>query len=149
MTKPPARLTVAVLAAAAIGLGAPAAYAAFGDGTPASQSDGSPYLATSLFFGTARPDGGQPVTDEEFRAFIDEFVTPQFPAGLTVQDGYGQYRDVHGVIERERSYELTLLYPVAEHDVNDPKIERIRAAYNQNFGQESVARVDDRTAVDF
>ncbi|MBB5157611.1 DUF3574 domain-containing protein [Saccharopolyspora phatthalungensis] len=149
MTKRRVRLTVAALAAAFIGLGAPVASAAFGDDPASAPRVGEAYVETSLFFGTARPGGGQPVTDDEFRAFVDGSVTPQFPAGLTVQDGYGQYRDVNGMIERERSYELTLFYLVAEYAANDPKIERIRAEYNARFGQESVARVDDRTAVDF
>ncbi|KAA5838457.1 DUF3574 domain-containing protein [Saccharopolyspora hirsuta] len=138
-----------MLATALIGVGAPAAYAALGDGAPAPDGRGAPFVETSLLFGTVRPDGGEPVTDEQFRAFVDEVVTPRFPDGLTVQDGYGQYRDANGVIERERSYELILLYPVAEHQDSDPKIEQIRQEYVKRFAQESVARVDDRAAVDF
>ncbi|MGW5645388.1 DUF3574 domain-containing protein [Saccharopolyspora sp. NPDC003752] len=148
MIKSPVRLTAAVLAAGLIGVGGPVAYGALGDGAP-SERAGAAYLETSLFFGTAIPGGGEPVSDEQFHAFVDEVVTPQFPAGLTVQDGYGQYRDAHGVIEREKSFELVLLYPVAEHGANDPKIEGIREEYKKRFAQESVARVDDRTAVDF
>ncbi|CAM5274670.1 hypothetical protein SRIMM317S_06639 [Streptomyces rimosus subsp. rimosus] len=80
---------------------------------------------------------------------MDAYVTPRFPAGLTVQDGYGQYRDSHGTIERERSYELILLYPTSQARPNGPKIEQIRAAYMKRFGQESVARIDDSARVDF
>ncbi|MER7013551.1 DUF3574 domain-containing protein [Saccharopolyspora sp. NPDC000359] len=149
MINPSRRLTTAVLAAALIGVGAPTAYATFGDEAPAQNGRGAPFVETSLLFGTVRPDGGEPVSDEQFHAFIDEVVTPRFPDGLTVQDGYGQYRDANGVIERERSYELVLLYPVAEQRENDAKIEQIRQAYVQRFAQEAVARVDDRTAVDF
>ncbi|MFD7663049.1 DUF3574 domain-containing protein [Streptomyces sp. NPDC059788] len=145
------------LSAALLGAGAPTAYAALADESrPAATAaaspkaaEGRPYIETSLLFGTARPDGGPPVTDKEFHAFIDAFVTPRFPGGLTVQDGYGQYRDAHGTIERERSYELILLYPTSEARPNGPKIEQIRAAYLKRFGQESVARIDDRARVDF
>ncbi|MGW1680031.1 DUF3574 domain-containing protein [Saccharopolyspora sp. NPDC002376] len=143
------RLTTAVLATALIGAGAPAAYAAFGDEAPVQSGRGTPYVETSLMFGTVRPDGGAPVTDEQFHSFVDEVVTPRFPAGLTVQDGYGQYRDANGVIEKERSFELVLLYPVNEYQDTDPKIEQIRTEYTQRFAQESVLRIDDRTAVDF
>lgn len=149
MIKSPVRLTAAVLAAGLIGVGGPVAYGALAEETPAERAGGAAYLETSLLFGTAMPGGGEPVSDEQFHAFVDEVVTPQFPAGLTVQDGYGQYRDSHGVIERERSFELTLLYPAGEYDVNDPKIEQIREEYKKRFAQESVARIDDRTAVDF
>jgi hypothetical protein len=89
------------------------------------------------------------VTDRQFMAFVDRRVTPGFPDGLTVQDGRGQWRDAHGAIERERSYELTLLYPVKEERASDRKIEEIRTSYEEAFAQESVARVDDRVGVDF
>lgn len=152
--RPRLRLAALVLSAALLGAGAPTAYAALADeDRPAAASqkavEGRPYIETSLLFGTARPDGGPPVTDKEFHAFVDQFVTPRFPDGLTVQDGYGQYRDAHGTIERERSYELILLYPTSRSGPNDPKIEQIRTAYMKRFGQESVARIDDRARVDF
>ncbi|CAL9626202.1 hypothetical protein SUDANB105_05962 [Streptomyces sp. enrichment culture] len=54
-----------------------------------------------------------------------------------------------GVIEKERSYELILLYPVAEAAVGDRRIEEIRRDYEKRFAQEAVARVDSRTRVDF
>ena len=41
------------------------------------------FIRTELFFGTAKAEG-EPVTDEEFRDFIDDEVTPLFPDGLTV-----------------------------------------------------------------
>lgn len=149
--KPPALLRLAVLAVstALLGAAAPTAPAHSPAARPPQLAHGSPYVETSLFFGTARPDGGPAVTDRQFRAFVDQVVTPRFPGGLTVQEGYGQYRDAHGTIERERSYELTLFYPASRARPNDPKIELIRAAYAERFAQESVARVDDRARVDF
>ncbi|MFG3498350.1 DUF3574 domain-containing protein [Streptomyces sp. NPDC047928] len=150
-----ARLSVAA-AAALVALGAPAAYATLGDstGTVAAPAVGSgaesePFLETRLLFGTERSDGGPAVTDTEFTAFVDREVTPQFPAGLTVQEGRGQWRDAAGRIVRERSYELILLYPTADAGPAGPKIERIREAYRSSFGQESVGRVDNRVRVDF
>ncbi|MEF3112377.1 DUF3574 domain-containing protein [Streptomyces chrestomyceticus] len=156
--RPRLRLAALALSAALLGAGAPTAYAALAEedrpaataaATPQKTVEGRPYVETSLLFGTARPDGGPPVTDKEFHAFVDQFVTPRFPDGLTVQDGYGQYRDAHGTIERERSYELILLYPTSQSGPNNPKIEQIRTAYMKRFGQESVARIDDRARVDF
>ncbi|MEU6376212.1 DUF3574 domain-containing protein [Streptomyces sp. NPDC046909] len=136
---------------AAVGLllavGAPAAYATLDD--TAVPQRGEAYIETSLFFGTERPDGGPAVTDRQFMAFVDREVTPDFPDGLTVQNGRGQWRDASGRIEKERSYELILLYPVAQAGPGDRKIEEIRRAYEKAFGQESVGRVDDRARVDF
>jgi Protein of unknown function (DUF3574) len=101
-----------------------------------------------LFFGTERRDGRPDVTDRQFMAFIDRSVTPGFPSGPTVQEGRGQWRDVNGTIERERSYELILLCPAAEARVRDPQIERIREACIKAYAQESVARPDEPTLAD-
>ncbi|MFB6503745.1 MULTISPECIES: DUF3574 domain-containing protein [unclassified Streptomyces] len=137
-------------------VGTPVAYAALG-GDPSSAARsaaagatrGKDYIETRLFFGTERPDGGPDVTDGQFMAFIDEEVTPRFPNGLTIQDGRGQWRDSNGVIERERSYELTLLYPASEARVRDSQIERIRDAYEKAYAQDSVARLEERMTADF
>ncbi|WP_063736692.1 DUF3574 domain-containing protein [Streptomyces sp. RTd22] len=122
-----------------------AAYAAL-DEAPAPTT---PYVETRLYFGTERSDGGPPVTEKQFLAFVDRRITPRFPAGLTIQDGRGQWRDANGTIERERSYEVTLLYPTSEARAQHPRIERIRTAYERSFGQESVARADAPARVDF
>ncbi|MGW0651590.1 DUF3574 domain-containing protein [Streptomyces umbrinus] len=148
------RLAVAT-ASALLFAGAPAAYATLTDtGTrptaaTAPAARGAAYVETRLFFGTERPDGGPAVTDGQFMDFVDRQVTPAFPDGLTVQDGRGQWRDRNGVIERERSYELILLYPVGRAKAADPGIERIRDAYEKEFGQEAVARLDEPTRADF
>ncbi|MFG2880757.1 DUF3574 domain-containing protein [Streptomyces sp. NPDC048297] len=110
---------------------------------------GKPYIETRLLFGTERPDGGPAVTDRQFMAFADKEVTPGFPDGLTVQSGRGQWRDANGTIEKERSYELILLYPETQADASDRSIEDIRRAYEKAYGQESVGRVDERAQVDF
>ncbi len=131
----------------------PATSAGFGDAAPppaaAAPAGAEPFAETRLLFGTERPDGGPAVTDREFTAFVDREVTPRFPDGLTVQEGRGQWRGADGAVVRERSYELVLLYPSAQARESSPKIERIGEAYRLQFGQESVARVDDRVRVGF
>ncbi|WP_413115591.1 DUF3574 domain-containing protein [Streptomyces sp. CY1] len=135
-----------------------AAYAALDDPPAATPSGavasgavdrGKPYVETRLFFGTERPDGGPPVTEKQFLAFVDRQITPRFPSGLTIHDGRGQWRDQSGTIERERSYEVILLYPTSEAPTQDPRIERIRTAYERQYPQESVARADAPARVDF
>ncbi|MFJ5263003.1 DUF3574 domain-containing protein [Streptomyces sp. NPDC088387] len=143
-----------VTAGVLVAVAAPtAAYATLdgSDNTAATSAPvrGDQFMETRLFFGTARPDGGPAVTDKQFMAFIDKEVTPSFPDGLTVQSGRGQWRDATGTIEKERSYELILLYPVADARPGDRKIEEIRRDYEKAFGQESVGRADDRIRVDF
>jgi hypothetical protein len=56
------------------------------------------FARTELFFGTAKPGGA--VTEEEFRTFLDEVVTPLFPDGLTVVKADGQFRGADGVASR-------------------------------------------------
>ncbi|MBW8796508.1 MAG: DUF3574 domain-containing protein [Streptomyces sp.] len=129
--------------------GAPAAYTAPAAGRPAAPARGRPYIETRLLFGTARPDGGPAVTGRQFTAFVDKEVTPDFPDGLTVLSGRGQWRDAHGTIEKERSYVLVLLYPESAAKGGDRKIEEIRRAYEKAFAQESVGRVDEHAQVDF
>ncbi|MFE7835207.1 DUF3574 domain-containing protein [Streptomyces sp. NPDC057474] len=148
------RTRVAVAASVCLlAVGAPTAYATLAEdpsaGSVLAPARGTPYIETRLLFGTERPDGGAGVTDEQFMAFVDREVTPGFPDGLTVQEGRGQWRDASGTIEKERSYELILLYPVAAAATSDRRIEEIRGGYLKEFAQEAVARVDDRTRVDF
>ncbi|MDK1471968.1 DUF3574 domain-containing protein [Streptomyces sp. 549] len=110
---------------------------------------GERYSETRLFFGTGRHGGEPPITDAEFRAFLDREITPRFPAGLTLQEGYGQWRDRTGTINGERSYELILLYPATENAERDADIEAIRDAYTTKYELESVGRVDAAVRADF
>lgn len=150
------RLAVTAAVAAVLAVGAPAAYASFatdtrepGTTTTSQVARGKAYTETRLFFGTERPDGGPDVTDKQFMRFIDVEVTPSFPDGLTVQDGRGQWRDSNGRVERERSYELILLYRTSQAHKLDDDIEDIREDYVKRYDQDSVARLDDRLRVDF
>ncbi|WP_418956186.1 DUF3574 domain-containing protein [Streptomyces tritici] len=157
--RPRTRFGLAVVGGLLVLAGAPAAYATLGGEPTAPETAGGAvsaatvrgkaYRETRLLFGTERPDGGPAVTDAQFRAFVDQEVTPRFPDGLTVQDGRGQWRDRNGTIERERSYELVLLYPQSETGARDPLIERVREAYERAYGQESVGRVDLPVRADF
>jgi len=100
------------------------------------------FIRTELFFGTKKPDGTE-VTEEEWDAFLDTVITPEFPDGLTVLTGLGQFRGSDGIIVQERSMVLILLYPRRTRRESGEKIERIRTAYEQEFQQQSVLRADD------
>jgi len=99
------------------------------------------FARTELSFGTAKPGGA--VTEEEFRTFLDEFVTPLFPDGLTVVKADGQFRGADGETIKEQSFVLILLYPVEGHKTSSKNIDAIRRAYMTLHLQESVLRVDD------
>ncbi|MGH3829028.1 MAG: DUF3574 domain-containing protein [Pseudonocardiaceae bacterium] len=106
-------------------------------------ASGTTYASTRLFFGKSIPGGGT-VTDASFAQFLDQEVTPRFPAGFTVVPAMGQYRETNGVIDHEASDMLILIYPRdASSDVSG-KIDEIRAAYDKTFHQESVLREDQQ-----
>jgi hypothetical protein len=123
-----------------------------GQVTPASRDDdvaagracrtGDPFFRTELFFGSQKPDGTF-VTEAEFQQFLNDEITPRFPDGLTLLTGLGQFRGSSGVIQRERSMLLILLYPTGAARKANQNIEQIRAIYERNFQQESVLRADD------
>ncbi|MFJ3880426.1 DUF3574 domain-containing protein [Streptomyces sp. NPDC090077] len=147
-----------LLAAAALLLafGGPAPQTSLGSATAPAASvgadtadTGSAYISTHLYFGTGRHNGHPPITEEEFNKFVADVVTPRFPSGLTLQEGRGQWRDKEGDINRERSYELTVMYPVREARARNADIEYIRRLYCTTWELESVGRADVRAQVDF
>jgi hypothetical protein len=105
------------------------------------------YRRTELFLGLSRP-GGEPVTIREFAGFLREAVAPRFPAGFTVLEGRGQYRDRHGTIVQEDARIVVLLYGPEDRTAG-ARIDAIRRAYAQAFRQESVLRADDTACVSF
>lgn len=106
------------------------------------QVDSELFIRTELFFGRNKPDGTE-VSAEEFADFLNVTITPEFPDGLTVLDGIGQFRDADGIIIQEKAKVLILLYPQNLRKQSSRKIERIRNAYKERFQQQSVLRVDD------
>jgi hypothetical protein len=99
------------------------------------------FYRTELYFGTDIPGGGK-VSAEEWDKFLEAEVTPRFPAGFTVLEGYGQFKDSGGKIVREASIILVLFYPKKQREAVDLKIEELRANYKKQFKQESVLRLD-------
>jgi uncharacterized protein DUF3574 len=90
-----------------------------------------------LYFGRNRPDGGT-VSDSEWQAFLDEVVTPRFPAGLTVVEAMGQWKGQSGHVERERAEVLTVLH--AGDGPARRAVAEVAAEYKRRFHQEAVLR---------
>jgi hypothetical protein len=104
------------------------------------------FWRTELYFGTEKPDGAA-VSDAEWEDFLAREITPRFPDGLTVVEGYGQFHNAAGKIVREKSRVLILLYPRAARKSSHRKIEQIRRAYMRQFQQQALLRVDFRQPV--
>lgn len=99
-----------------------------------------------LFFGLSQSDGGT-ISEEEWREFLADTVTPRFPDGLTVISGNGQWRDSSGEVLREGSKLLIIYAPPGEDGRR--AIDEISEEYERRFNQESVLRVIGSACVSF
>jgi Protein of unknown function (DUF3574) len=98
-------------------------------------------IQQDLFFGRNIAGGGQ-VSEEEFDAFVDKIITPRFPAGLTIFDGDGQFKDSTGKIIEEPSKLVTLF--VEDTPQTKRLINQIVTSYLQQFQQESVLQLTNK-----
>lgn len=99
-----------------------------------------------LYFGRSIPDGGQ-VSEQNWRLFLVDVVTPRFPDGLTVWRAEGQWQDSTGSIIRESTFLLELAHPNEKE--SGRKLKEVIGAYKQRFRQESVLRITDQVRVEF
>ena len=90
-----------------------------------STSTGARWSRSEVFFGMSRPNGPA-ITSAEWQTFVNDVVTPKFPAGLTIVDSTGQWRNAAGTIEQEPSKMLVLLHPA--NPAVESQIDEIRAA---------------------
>jgi len=102
-------------------------------------------VSETLYFGTAKPDGL--VEDGEWTRFLDDWVTPRFPDGLTVLRASGQWRGADGQIVEEPSRVLYLVHPADE--ANERKVEEIAGEYKRRFQQEAVLRTRGAVCVSY
>ena len=101
-------------------------------------------IQAQLFFGR-NVTGRVMISEDEWRQFLDEDVSPRFPAGFSVADIDGQYRNAAGVIVRERSKQLLIVGSGGE----ETKLNAIRDAYKRRFNQESVLFVESPVCAAF
>ena len=87
------------------------------------------------------------VSEEAWRTFLADEVTPRFPDGLTVLDAAGQWRDGSGAIVRERTKLLLVLAQPGENAMQ--RTDQIADTYKRAFGQSSVLRVVTGACVSF
>lgn len=98
------------------------------------------WMRSELYFGLGGADASQEDRRREeaiWREFLDKEVTPRFPDGLTVLDGYGQWMASGGTVpERLQSKVLLILHENTPRRRAD--IEAIRSAWKRIHGDESV-----------
>lgn len=100
-----------------------------------------------LFCGLSIPDGGGEVTEEEWRAFVRDEVTPRFPDGFTMWRAEGQWRERDGDIAREPVLVLEIVHGPGIRD--EDAIMAIAEAWRERFRQEAVLRVTMPARMEF
>jgi len=94
-------------------------------------------LVAELFFGREKA-GRRVVSDAAWSDFLAHVVTANFPDGLTVFDGYGQWRNpATGAIGREPGVKIVLIAVKPSPDL-PARLSAVIDAYKARFQQQSV-----------
>lgn len=104
-----------------------------------------PVTTAQLFFGA--DDAGRPVGEAEWSGFLASEVTPRFPAGLTVWDAKGQWRESHGGVYREGA--KVMLIVLEGRAGERARLAAVIGAYKARFHQRSVLLVERRECASF
>ena len=133
------RSALAVLLAASVlaGCASTARTTASMHGDDARPAQSTGWIRSELYFAVGNEDGTGIIDEARWRAFLDGEVTPRFPDGLTVLDGYGQWRfQQDGRLVRQRCKVLVVLHENGTKPHDD--IEAVRLAWKRMTGHESV-----------
>ena len=103
-------------------------------------------LKDELFFGLTKP-GGETISEAEWQEFVKAVITPRFREGLTVLEGSGQFLNSSGILIRENSKIVILIYESSPE--KNQAINEIIETYKRTFQQESVLRATSEVKVSF
>ena len=103
-------------------------------------------LKDELYFGLSKP-GGETISESEWQEFVKTVITPRFREGLTVLEGSGQFLNNSGILIRENSKIVILIYESSSE--KNQAINEIIEAYKRTFQQESVLRATSEVKVSF
>ena len=87
------------------------------------------------------------MSDQQWEELLEDTITVEFPAGLTILDAYGQYTNSAGNLVKEDTKILVILVP-PEAD-SAPGIDRIIEEYKTRFAQQGVLREIKPTCASF
>lgn len=122
---------------------APAAVSATLQGDAARPAQAQGWVRSELYFGVGEESGpadrpqAEPISEAQWRAFLDKEVTPRFPDGLTVFDAYGQWL-FRGAKEPNRLSTKVLVILHEDTPQRTADIEAIRLAWKQATKHQSV-----------
>jgi hypothetical protein len=105
-------------------------------------------VIAELFFGRDKA-GRKAVSDAEWADYLATVVTPHFPDGLTVLDGYGQWRNpATGIIGRSPSVKVVLIAAKPSPDLAG-RFTAVMEAYKARFEQHSVGIITRESCAAF
>lgn len=104
------------------------------------------FLKDELYFGLSKLNG-ETVSESEWQEFVKEIITPRFREGLTVLDGSGQFLNSAGILIREQSKIVILIYESSAE--KEGAVNEIIETYKRRFQQESVLRTTTEVKVSF
>jgi Protein of unknown function (DUF3574) len=87
------------------------------------------------------------VSESDWERFVAREMTPRFPAGLTITDALGQWRDRDSGIVREPSKQVEIVLPGNPDD--DARVAAIVRAYRRDFHQQAVGIIERGACVSF
>jgi len=122
---------------------APAGVSATLQGDAARPALAQGWVRSELYFGVGEESGpadrpqAEPISEAQWRAFLDKEVTPRFPDGLTVFDAYGQWL-FRGAKEPNRLGTKVLVILHEDTPQRTADIEAIRLAWKQATKHQSV-----------
>ena len=97
------------------------------------------YVEFQLFFGL-HDSAGDRVTEAEWEEFLEDTVTPRFPAGMTIIDVKGQWQEPGGNIQKEDTKLLMGLLDSADGE-GLRLINEISDEFVVRFDQDPVFRI--------
>ena len=97
-----------------------------------------PVTEFRMFFGLSDKDG-KIVTEDQWKQFLADTITPRFPAGLTVFDGQGQWLPPTGELQRE-PVKVVLGAVSSDASQSMKLVDEISAEYARQFNQDAVFR---------
>ncbi|MEG4586367.1 DUF3574 domain-containing protein [Microcoleus sp. MOSTC5] len=103
-------------------------------------------LKDELYFGLTKPEG-ETISEAEWQEFVKAVITPRFREGLTVLEGSGQFLNSSGILIRENSKIVILIYESSRE--KNQAINEIIETYKRTFQQESVLRATSEVKVSF
>ena len=116
---------------------------------PASAPSG--WVRSELYFGVGMANvdpAVEAIGEAQWREFLDREVTPRFPDGLTVLDGYGQWL-FRGNPEPNRLQSKVLVILHEDNPQRSADIEAIRLAWKQAHAHQSVLWSREPVTVSF